>query len=193
MSKKLEENTSSKNASLLLSGGIDSFCCAYILKKSNYNLEGLFFNYGQAAHHQEEISAKKIAAFLEIDLKVINIDFSKKFSAGEVTSRNLFLISAASLYTDFEHTLICIGIHKGTSYYDCSDSFTQALDSILSSSSNGRHMIHAPLLNLNKNEIIEYCKSQNLPLEISYSCETGAIQKCGNCLTCKDLINYGIM
>jgi 7-cyano-7-deazaguanine synthase len=47
--------------------------------------------------------------------------------------------------------------------------------------------IGVPFIKWNKRMIWDYCKTKKIPLEITYSCELGQDQPCGQCLSCKDL------
>jgi 7-cyano-7-deazaguanine synthase len=42
-------------------------------------------------------------------------------------------------------------------------------------------------LDFSKRDIWKYCKIEKVPIHLTYSCELGKKQPCGNCDTCKDL------
>ena len=69
----------SNSATILLSGGIDSTACAYFLREQGFNINGLFFYYGQASQDHEENAVKKICESLKIPLLVSRIPLNKKF------------------------------------------------------------------------------------------------------------------
>ena len=52
---------------------------------------------------------------------------------------------------------------------------------------NGNIIITTPFINFIKNEIFAYCKQNEIPLDLTYSCEIGGEQPCDKCDSCKDL------
>ena len=134
-----------KNICVLLSGGIDSSACAYFYHKMGFLVECIFFNYGQAASAKEEKASKNIANHLGINLTQYNLDSNQKFSCGELVGRNAFLIFSAIFFSKITKGSICIGIHSGTLYYDCSVSFYNQINKLVSEYTNGCVSIQAPL------------------------------------------------
>ncbi len=62
-----------------MSGGVDSSVSAYLLKKSGYEIEGVYFKlHKNEEYHQENIkNVKKVASYLNIPYRVV--DFGEKF------------------------------------------------------------------------------------------------------------------
>ncbi len=79
-----------------------------------------------------------------------------------------------------------MGIHSGTPYYDCSKEFVSSVNSILKGYTSGEILLDAPFIDWNKEMIIQYCKDNDVPLDITYSCENGQEPPCGKCLSCLD-------
>lgn len=70
----------SKNAVVLLSGGVDSSTAAAVAKHEGYRLQALTFRYGQR-HEREVEAAKKVAASLGVKDHLI-IDFNLRAIGG---------------------------------------------------------------------------------------------------------------
>jgi len=176
----------STDATVLMSGGIDSAVCAHLLLNQGHRLRGVFIDFGQAAAPLESEAAIKQAEFLDIQISRIQVSSSKNFGAGELVGRNAFLLVSATFLASVHSGLIAIGIHHGTSYYDCSPQFLARMKQVVQEHTNGRLNVVAPLLNWRKHEIYGYFQQSGLPIETTYSCESGTIPPCGTCASCCD-------
>ena len=172
---------------MLLSGGIDSFACAHLLRRNDFVISSVFIDFGQGAARQECAATARISELLGIERTVIRIHSEKReaFAAGEIPARNLALVSAATLFTGGPR-LIALGIHAGTEYFDCSPAFIKEADRLVSECTNGAVSIVAPFLLWTKRDIVAYAQSEGLDLAVTYSCERGTDPPCGTCLSCKD-------
>lgn len=170
---------------ILLSGGIDSAVILEMLLKQGRLCIPLFIDYGQASRQKEKEAAHNVSKHYGLKLKTITVNLNKGFKDGEVLGRNLFLITTA-LIDSTDETSIAIGIHSGTSYYDCSPKFISSTKEILSNYTSGTVGLLSPLINWSKSEILTYAISNNVPIEKTYSCEQGEQEACGRCLSCKD-------
>lgn len=175
------------NVMVLFSGGIDSTACVKYFLNNKIIPIGLFVDYGQLAAQKEHFASKKIAEYFNIPFKRIVITNSKKFGNGLIMGRNAFLLTLGLMNFDFENGLIALGIHSGTNYKDCNSSFISKMQDIFDEYTDGRIIISAPFIEFVKPEIWHYCKQNKLPLDLTYSCELGKDQPCGECLSCKDL------
>lgn len=180
-----------KKALVLLSGGIDSMSCVQFMRCQNYSVKGIFINYGQPSLEHELCAVKKIQAHFEIDVDHVSIQAGKSIGQGELAGRNALLISAAILYGNISKGLIVIGVHAGTTYYDCSEGFVDFMKKITEEYTNGLITLSAPFLSWDKAKIYKYFRDQNLPLEITYSCESGSLPPCGVCASCLDRSKFG--
>lgn len=176
---------------ILFSGGIDSSALIPYYKNLDSEVELLYINYGQNAYQKEWKSALRVAEFYQLQISKIELKGIQNLS-DEIIGRNLFLISTAILHKQKDHGIISIGIHSGTNYKDCEPEFISICNRILIEQSLLSLKIDAPFISMQKNEIWEFANQNNVPLDLTYSCELGLNQPCNSCPSCKDLIKlYG--
>lgn len=175
-----------KNVIVLASGGIDSTACIHYYLSLGFKVKAFFVNYGQKSLNKEFESVQKIASFYGIELLSIKCNFSINFTNGEIIGRNGFL--ALSAIMEFPHFkgLLSLGIHSGLTYYDCTPAFIHDLNRIVESYTDGQVKLDAPLLNWDKLMVYNYCKNEDIPINLTYSCENGKFEPCGKCLSCLD-------
>lgn len=176
----------SAEATVLLSGGIDSAACAWFLRDHGYFVRALFVDYGQKALLFERRGAEALSSAMGIELDCVSVVAPTKFGAGEVTGRNAFLVFAALLASRPRAGVIALGIHSGTTYYDCSPAFALGVDRLLAEHTDGLVRLSTPFITWNKKNIFDYYKASGLPIDLTYSCENGQMPTCGTCLSCLD-------
>lgn len=175
-----------KKVIVLFSGGIDSTACIYYYLNQGFDVKAVFIDYGQTPSKREFQSATKIAEYYKIRLDHLIFENSQVFSQGEIKGRNAFLILAALLnYPNF-NGIITLGIHSGVSYYDCSENFLEDMQNLLDGYTNGQLVLDTPFLKWDKRMIYEYCKANEIPIYLTYSCENSAEEPCGMCRSCQD-------
>jgi len=172
---------------ILLSGGIDSSACINFYKENDCSVEALFIDHGQLAAAKEIDAARKIAAYFNIHLRCLRLLDAKKKKVGEIIARNAFLIQTALMECSRETNIIGLGIHAGTSYYDCSAPFLKSMQDVANGYTSGCVKIEAPFINWNKLDIWRYLIHNKIPYELTYSCEKGTDPPCGKCLSCQDI------
>ena len=175
-----------KNVTVLLSGGVDSAACLSFYLNQGFAASALFIDYGQISAKQERAASSAISDHYQVPLETITITGFREWPGGYIPGRNAFLLYAALLAFKQTTGFIGIGVHAGTTYYDCSEPFIRHLQSSFDSYTDGRIRIGAPFLHWNKREIWDFCQSVKVPLGLTYSCELGRKQPCGQCLSCKD-------
>ncbi len=180
----------SKNATVLLSGGIDSASCAHLLQAQGFNVRGLFADFGQAAASMERQAIQAIGAKLEIEVETISASASTQFGTGELVGRNSFLIFSAILLGGCQDGLVVLGIHSGTSYFDCSPAFINRIDPLVRECSNGKIAVSSPFLTWSKSDVYSYFRTSGIPLALTYSCEAGTSPPCGTCASCGDRAQF---
>ncbi len=181
-----------RNVIVLLSGGIDSTTCLHYYLKGGFTPIALFIDYGQAAAKEENESARKIASFYNIKLDVVKVNISNTFGQGEIKGRNAFFVMISLMKYSTFSGLISLGIHAGVPYYDTTPGFVSDMKTLLDKYTDGRVGIDVPFLNWQKSMIYEYCKKNQLPIDLTYSCELGTVPPCGQCRSCLDRKNLNV-
>jgi 7-cyano-7-deazaguanine synthase len=174
------------DATILLSGGIDSAVCMQLLRSDGYRLVPVFVDFGQAAAVQEWRSVKKICEHFNCRVTKVTLRTEQQFGSGEIRGRNAFLLSAGLMTSPAASGLMVIGIHAGTPYYDCNPTFFERMAVLISENSDGRFSLAAPLLRWTKSQIYDYFRKTDIEHDSTYSCEEGVPNGCGRCLSCLD-------
>jgi len=107
-----------------------------------------------------------------------------------VPNRNGVFINIAAAYCDsYDFNKIIIGANKeeGVTFPDNSSEFIKRSNMALEFSTEIKPGVIAPLINLDKYEIVELGKSLNLPFEFIRSCYSNLDYHCGKCESCKRL------
>ncbi len=182
-----EDSTPLRHCEVLVSGGIDSTACIDFYLRQDLIVTGFHVSYGQPAAEHEKRSAHAVAEFYGIPLRVMEISGFRAKQDGEIIGRNAMLVFAAVMERQNSHGLVALGIHSGTSYYDCSPSFLDRAQAVVDGYCDGRIRLSAPFLKWTKQEIWDYCHARSIPVHLTYSCEKGLDQPCGCCLSCRDL------
>ena len=207
-------NISKKKVIILASGGLDSSTVAGIAKSSDAKIYGLSFDYGQR-HNKELQAAKKIAKHFKFkDLKIVKVNLSlwggssltdkKKQIPNKginkniipntyVPGRNTIFISIALSFAEaINADLIGLGVNAldYSGYPDCRPDYIQQFQKLANlSNKRGREnkpiKLWTPLLNLNKEEIIEMAFDHNVPFEETWSCYVGGRKPCEKCDSCR--------
>jgi 7-cyano-7-deazaguanine synthase len=171
---------------VLVSGGIDSAALLAFYTRQRFSVRALFVDFGQPAAKQESRAARSVCNHYGVQLSTMNVKCGAAFSPGEISGRNAFLLFAAVLARGSEPGIVAIGIHEGTSYYDCTAGFLKTIQTIVDGYAVGKIKVAAPFLNWGKQIIWEFCKKYGVPVTSTYSCEKGGVHPCGKCLSCKD-------
>lgn len=96
---------------------------------------------------------------------------------------------AMSIYPDDE-THIYLGAHaddaSGNAYADTSKEFTDAMYRAIDVGTYNKVKVEAPLVNMNKAEVVKTGLAIGVPYELTWSCYLGGDKACGKCGTCVD-------
>lgn len=176
-----------KKAIILLSGGIDSAVCAAIAKQWGYEIYALSFDYGQK--HIKELQAASILAkhFNAVEHKTLIIPTLAAITNEQpyVPARNTIFLSLALGYAEtIGAEYLFIGINADDTYFpDCSSAFYHAFNSLAAVALKVKVHLNAPLMDLNKSEIIKKGAELGIDFSKTISCYEGSY--CGRCLACK--------
>lgn len=199
---------------ILLSGGLDSLVSLGVCK-TEYNVElALTFDYGQKAANSEISTSKKICDYYNIKHKVIQLDWLKEIThtalvsdkelpegidnpiesakAVWVPNRNGLFLNIAGSFADSEnYTHIILGANKeeGETFPDNTQEFADRVNAAFEYSTLNKPKVLVPLINYDKNDIVNLALKNNLPLELVKSCYNGGEKHCGVCESCTRLKN----
>lgn len=106
-----------------------------------------------------------------------------------VPGRNIVFTAVATSFAEAEGAqIIMVGWDKeeAATFPDNSKEFLDSFNELIAigTKSSEDIEIKAPLIDLNKKEIVELGKKVNAPMDISYSCYTGEDEQCGLCESC---------
>ena len=176
---------------VLLSGGIDSAACLDMYLRNESFVNCLHVQYGQRAARQELDAATAIASHYDVPLTVIRHCGDRQHHEGEVVGRNAFFVMTALVETGTPSSIV-MGIHTGSPYFDCSSHFVALTQQLLDSYCDGRTRFSAPLIDWTKQDIWSYCSAHGVPVGLTYSCEHGGGDPCGECLSCKEWEGFDV-
>lgn len=171
---------------VLAGGGIDSTLCMYQLRDQGLRARAIHVDYGQPASAHEWQAVQKIARRLAFSAEQLTLSGPFQFSIGEIQGRNAALIFMALMHLRPTERLLCIGIHAGTPFVDCSESFFTGIATAVAEQTDSRVRLVAPLLLLTKPEVVELARRHAVQLYETYSCQRGVEGGCGDCHSCKD-------
>ena len=104
-----------------------------------------------------------------------------------VPNRNgAFLNIAASFADSYQYDYIIFGANKeeGTTFPDNTQEFIDRLNRAFEYSTQKKPKAYAPLINLNKNDIVKAAIEHKVPLELTRSCYSTKEKHCGECESC---------
>ena len=186
-------------AVVLLSGGLDSYTAAAMVKSEGFSLYALTVHYGQR-HAREVEAARRVAAALGVEEHVeLNLDL-RAFGGSSLTSdtpvprdRDLNEPGIPSTYVPARNTIflalalgwsevlgardIVIGVNAldYSGYPDCRPEFVREFEKLAGVATKAgvegaRFHVHTPLINLTKAEIITKGFALGLDYALTHSC-----------------------
>lgn len=204
-----------KNAIILFSGGLDSTTCLAIAKSQGFSCYALSFSYGQK-HSSEIAAAKKIAQHLGVvehrelilpigdyggssltdsHLSVPDYAGYEGIPNTYVPARNTIFLSFALSWGEVISAYdIFIGANcvDYSNYPDCRPDYLQAFEKMAALATRvgmekgTQYQIHAPLLHMNKAEIIREGTKLGVDYGMTISCYRADAKghACGTCDSC---------
>lgn len=194
-----------KKAIILLSGGLDSVVSLAIAREKYDVVKALFFNYGQRPFEKERSSCEKICNYFDIELEVIELDWYSKISQGSalnknnsdsnnksywMPNRNGLFLNIAGAYADAlncKYVIIGANAEEAKTYSDNSKDFINEMTKLFETSTKNKIEVLAPLVEINKNDIIKKAIEYNAPLDLIWSCYYNGEKHCGCCPSCNFL------
>ena len=208
MNKVIEDLNLPDSSLVMLSGGIGSaVLLAYAKIKNLQNIEALFLSYHECSICEEK-SARELARFYGIKLKIIDVSAiywdmmikkpSDKFNQLNdfyIPYRNGVLVSiaAAVAYNKrLENIIWGVSMTSGMYYSDCSVRFTDYQKWSLILGTYAKSKLITPFLFKSKSEIFELGKVLKVPFEFTWSCIESNRQPCGRCFGCIERSKLGL-
>ena len=209
-------NTLTKKAICILSGGMDSTLASYLAKKDGYEIIAVHFNYGQRTQNRELKAFRDICDDLGILEKYeIDIPFFTQIGASALTDMSIdvptggieagvpityvpfrngiFLSITAAIAEKEGATAMYIGVvqEDSSGYPDCTDSFISDMTKAINQGTKEETKIEilTPLVHLSKAQIVQEAVKLNVPLEHTWSCYKEESEACGVCDSCRLRLN----
>jgi 7-cyano-7-deazaguanine synthase len=104
-----------------------------------------------------------------------------------VPNRNGILINIAAAFAESmscDYVIVGFNKEEAVTFPDNSGEFIAAIDDSLSYSTQNGVKVYAPLIGMDKKEIVAKAMELKAPLEYSWSCYHGADVPCGECESC---------
>ncbi len=201
-----------QKALCIMSGGMDSTLCAYMMKQEGFGIVALHFNYGQRTVRKELAAFRGICEDLGVSESYeIDLDFFKTIGASALTDhtidvptsgieagvpityvpfRNGIFLSIATAIAEKEGCeAIAIGVveEDSSGYPDCTESFIHAFEKAanLGTKETTAIAIRMPLVHMNKSDIVAEALKRNVPLHLTWSCYQDEEEACGVCDSCR--------
>jgi len=175
---------------VLASGGLDSTACFAYYRQQDMPTSALWIDYGQPAARAELAAVRKISRHYRIGITKISVRPIRWPELGgdlvEFRGRNLTLVSLALNTAPGDGGLVALGIHRGTSFVDCSGDFASQADALLALLSDARVHLDCPFIDWTKLDIARYAAAHHVPIRLTYSCERGGGTPCKECGKCRE-------
>lgn len=204
--------TSARKAVVLLSGGMDSAVVAAIAREQGYAVHALSILYGQR-HAAELAAARRVAGalclvehkVLTLDLRAIGgsaltDDIAVPEEPGEgipvtyVPARNTVFLALALGYAEVigaDNLFVGVNAVDYSGYPDCRPAFVEAFERLANVATRAgveghRLRVHAPLMQLGKDEIVREGLRLGVDFALTVSCyqadeEGRACRRCDAC------------
>ena len=212
----MEKKQNKKKAVCIMSGGMDSTLCAYMMRQEGYEIVGVHFNYAQRTEKKELACFENICDALGVEERyVLDMSFFKQLGASALTDasievptsgieegvpvtyvpfRNGIFLSMASAIAEKEGAeAIAIGVveEDSSGYPDCREAYIKSMqESVnLGTKESTRIEIKMPLVHLKKSQIVQKALELGVPLELTWSCYKNEEKACGVCDSCRLRLN----
>ena len=171
---------------VLLGGGLDSTALIPFYLSRGDIVRGLHFDYGQPSAEGERSAVLEIAEHYAVPVDKVELGLSITSVRGEYLCRNaMFLLGAASILNATTARL-SLGIHAGTPFYDCSAPFLDDVQRLLDGYFGGTVRVEAPFVEFTKRDVFDYCLNNQVPVDLTFSCDRQSVHPCGKCRCCEE-------
>lgn len=104
-----------------------------------------------------------------------------------VPNRNGLFLNIAGCFADsygFDYVIFGANKEEGQTFPDNTQDFVDSVTKEFEYSTQNRPRVVAPLINLNKNDIVKSAIEHSAPLEFTRSCYSSSVKNCGICESC---------
>lgn len=202
-----------ERAVVCLSGGMDSCVCAALATR-DYDAFALHFGYGQRTEERELRASRAVAErlgfkdFLHLKMDLFRriggsaltdeaIEVPKARAEGEIGAeipvtyvpfRNAHFLAAAVSWAEVlgaKRIMIGAVEQDSSGYPDCRPAYYDAFQRLIKTGTrDGDILVETPLIRMRKREIVALGVELGAPLDLTWSCYSGAEQACGECESC---------
>lgn len=200
-----------QRAIVLVSGGMDS-CVSAAIARQNHDLAMLHVRYGQKTQDREERAFRDLVRHFDAKQHlIVDIDHLRRIGGSSLTDPRIQVADAAttrrgvpSSYVPFRnaHLLaiatswaetigakkIFIGVveQDAAGYPDCTRDFISAFNQAIRCGTKPETEIEivAPLIDLNKADIVRRGLELKAPFHLTWSCYRASDAACGTCESC---------
>jgi len=187
----------------LVSGGLDSTLMSILAKEEGVTLFPLFVDYGQLCSEQEWEACVHVHKRFELPspTRMDLAGFGKTILSGLTNKalrvnedaflpgRNLLFLLAGCAYAYSKNSnAVAIGLLSEDTHIfpDQTKDFVEKGHLAISLALNRNIRIIAPLIELNKHDVLAIAKKKGI--EGTYSCHAGTLPTCGSCIACRQYI-----
>lgn len=193
-----------RNALVLISGGLDSATCLYWAINKFEHVQTITFNYFGRID-KEKIAARSIAKLSSIKLIEVEIPFiEEKSEYSRVTNgrpsqayiplRNLIFYSISGYFAQINKISNLVGGHTASDskiFKDANESYFNKMNELillgLIGSTDCRIVL--PLKDLSRVGVIKLARKLKVPIHLTWSCHGEGKLPCGRCYACKQRLN----
>lgn len=191
----------------VLSGGLDSSVAIARALQEGEVVLALTFTYGQPSWRREAELASKFCQHYGIEHRVIHLYWLENMGGlssgsfpevreeelGEETAkavwvpnRNMVFIAIAASFAESLEADVLVGFNaeEAETFPDNSREFVERMNAALQLSTMGKVRVHAPLVEMDKVEIVKLGSKLGVPFQYTWSCYGGARHPCRKCESC---------
>ena len=212
MSQSEIQNSKSKIAVCLVSGGMDSCVTAAIAKNETDEIAFLHVSYGQRTERRERQAFNDIADFYRVEKRLdVSIEYLTRIGGSSLTDEKIEVAEAdlssreipnsyvpfrnanmLAIATSWAEVLSANSIYVGavsedsSGYPDCRPEFFAAFEQTIETGTKPETNIRikTPIIHLSKAEIVRKGIELGAPLHLSWSCYRNEDLACGTCDSC---------
>jgi len=197
------ETIDRRRAVCTVSGGLDSAVSAALMKQAGFELDFIFFDWGQKTLTRELSCAESLSKYYGANLKIVEVPILKSLPGISLTeretltvpineyvpNRNAILESQAIAYAEFLRAgAVCIGSTGGDHICpDNSPDFVKAMQNLIDQGTMLKSPIQlvAPLMATDKTGAVKLGTELKVPFEFTWSCHNNTDKACGKCSNCE--------